>query len=70
MKEEDLTDNDNLQLFILIAMFLNIQVMLLLLAKVCIIIIIIITCCLVKLLCYLNKIIKTKLPTSYNNRPV
>ena len=68
MKEEDLTDNDNLQLFILIAMFLNVQVMLLLLAKVCIIIII--TCCIVKLLCYLNKIIKTKLPTSYNNRPV
>ena len=68
MKEEDLTDNDNLQLFILIAMFLNVQVMLLLLAKVCIIIII--TCCIVKLLCYLNNIIKTKLPTSYNNRPV
>ena len=66
MKEEDLTDNDNLQLFILIAMFLNVQVILLLLAKVCIIII----CCIVKLLCYLNKIIKTKLPTSYNNRPV
>lgn len=68
MKEEDLTDNDNLQLFILIAMFLNVQLILLLLAKVCIIIII--TCCIVKLLCYLNKIIKAKLPTSYNNRPV
>lgn len=66
MKEEDLTDNDNLQLFILIAMFLNVQLILLLLAKVCIII----TCCIVKLLCYLNKIIKAKLPTSYNNRPV